>query len=59
MRGCYATDAEIQDFFRYKKKPSMADIQRVRSLLQEDFFQGEETGNKANPSDLVLKMKRL
>ena len=40
MKGCYATDAEIQDFFRYKKKHSMADIQRVRSLLQDDFLQG-------------------
>ena len=59
MKGCYATDAEIQDFFRYKKKPSMADIQRVRSLLQEDFLQGDETGNKANPSYVVPKMKRL
>ena len=58
MKECYATDAEIQEFFRYKK-PSMADIQRVRSLLQEEFLQGEETGNKANPSDVVLKMKRL
>ena len=37
----------------------MADIQRVRSLLQEDFLQGDETGNKANPSDVVPKMKRL
>ena len=37
----------------------MADIQRVRSHLQEDFLQGEETGNKANPSDVVPKMKRL
>ena len=59
MKGCYATNAEIQDFFRYKKKPSMADIQRVRSHLQEDFLQGEETGNNANPSDVVPKIKRL
>ena len=42
-----------------KEKKSTKFSQRLQSFLQEIFFQGEETGNKANPPDLAPKMKRL
>ena len=42
-----------------KEKKSTKFSQRLQSFLQEIFFQGEETGNKANPPDSAPKMKRL
>ena len=40
-------------------KKSIRFSPRVRSFLQEIFLQREETGNKANPSDVSAKMKRI
>ena len=40
-------------------KKSIRFSPRVRSFLQEIFLQVEETGNKANPSDVSAKMKRI
>ena len=42
-----------------KAKKSIRFSPRVRSFLQEIFLQVEETGNKANPSDVSAKMKRI
>ena len=42
-----------------KEKKSTRFSRREQPFLQEIFFQGEETGNKANPPDLAPKMKRL
>ena len=39
-----------------KSKKSIRFSERVRSYLQETFFQGEETGIKANPADIACKM---
>ena len=40
-----------------KSKKSIRFSERVRSYLQETFFQGEETGVKANPADIACKMR--
>ena len=40
-----------------KSKKSIRFSERVRSCLQETFFQGEETGVKANPADIACKMR--
>ena len=40
-----------------KSKKSIRFSERVRSYLQETFFQGEETGIKANPADIACKMR--
>ena len=40
-----------------REKKSTRFSRRVQPFLQEIFFQGEETGNKANPPDLAPKMK--
>ena len=40
------------------KKPTRFS-ERVRSFLQDTFFQGEQTGVKANPADIASKMKSL
>ena len=40
-----------------KSKKSIRFSERVRSYLQETYFQGEETGVKANPADIACKMK--
>ena len=37
----------------------MCKVKRVRSFLQGTFFQGEQTGVKANPADIASKMKSL
>ena len=42
-----------------KAKKSIRFSPRVQSFLQEIFLQVEETGNKANPSDVSAKMKRI
>ena len=40
-----------------KSKKSIRFSERVRSYLQETFFQGEETGVKANPADIACRMR--
>ena len=40
-----------------KSNKSIWFSERVRSYLQETFFQGEETGVKANPADIACKMR--
>ena len=40
-----------------KSKKSIRVSERVRSYLPETFFQGEETGVKANIADIVCKMR--
>ena len=40
-----------------KSKKSIRFSERVRSYLQETFFQGEETGVKANPADIACKIR--
>lgn len=40
-----------------KSKKSIRFSKRVRSYLQETFFQEEETGVKANPADIARKMR--
>ena len=40
-----------------KSKKSIRFSERVPSYLQETFFQGEETGVKANPADIACKMR--
>lgn len=42
-----------------KAKKSARFSERVRSFLQDTFFQGEQTGVKANPADIASKMKSL
>ena len=42
-----------------KAKKCIRFSSRVRSFLREVFLHGEETGNKANPSDVSAKMKRI
>ena len=42
-----------------KAKKSARFSERVRSFLQGTFFQGEQTGVKANPADIASKMKSL
>ena len=42
-----------------KAKKSTRFSERVRSFLQDTFFQGEQTGVKANPADIASKMKSL
>lgn len=42
-----------------KAKKSTRFSERVRSFLQDIFFQGEETGVKANPANIASKMKSL
>ena len=60
MKGCYATDAEIQDFSDIRRSPAWLTFNECGHFYrEEDFLQGEETGNMANPSDVVPKIKRL
>ena len=40
-----------------KSKKSIRVFERVRSYLPETFFQGEETGVKANLADIACKMR--
>ena len=40
-----------------KSKKSIRFSERVRSYLQETFFQGEESGVKANPADIAFKIR--
>ena len=42
-----------------KAKKSTRFSERIRSFLQDTFFQGEQTGVKANPADIASKMKIL
>ena len=42
-----------------KAKKSTRFSEHVRSFLQDAFFQGEQTGVKANPADIASKMKSL
>ena len=42
-----------------KAKKSTRFSERVRSFLQDTFFQGEQTGVKVNPADIASKMKSL
>ena len=42
-----------------KAKKSARFSERVRSFLQGTFFQGEQTGVRANPADIASKMKSL
>ena len=42
-----------------KAKKSTRFSESVRSFLQDTFFQGEQTGVNANPSDIASKMKSL
>ena len=42
-----------------KAKKSTRFSERVRSFLQDTFFQGEQTGVKANPADIASKMQSL
>ena len=42
-----------------KAKKSARFSERVRSFSQGTFFQGEQTGIKANPADIASKMKSL
>ena len=41
-----------------KSNKSIRFSERFRSYLQETFFQGEETGVKANPADIACKMSQ-
>ena len=42
-----------------KAKKSTRFSERARSFLQDTFFQGEQTGVKANPADIASKMRSL
>ena len=42
-----------------KAKKSTRFSERIRSFLQDTFFQGEQTGVKANPANIASKIKSL
>ena len=55
-----ADSSSLEEGWALKKaKKSARFFERVRPFLQGKFFQGKQTGVKANPADIASKMKSL